>query len=434
MLRLRALPALAAGTLLLLSGCSSISKGVTEAVLEHKAEDTRQCLIDGPKFDGLRQSLARQAEQHGVTKVLMVHGIGPHLPGYANRFRDNIIQSLGLNVTDTETKTMAVADGVSSDTDRRATLTVTRHTDSSGSRVLQFYELTWANLTQPQKEQLAYDSENTEGLARARINKSLKGFLNQTVPDMLIYMGAGQTQITGAVQEATCWMLSSNWEQLPARGNARCKGGGKANVATLRKDEAFFITHSLGSLITVDTIQSFARDLAVLPQDLAVTQLRSMLRDKHFTVFMLSNQLPLLQLGRKPQKALNRLDDFCGNSAPLGSQRVLGRLNVIAFSDPNDILSYPVQDDFARNTLDSRLCAQLVNVSLNVAQEKDLFGAASFADPLSAHSGYLADERVARLITDGVHDSSSQPQCRWQERRSLMSAPARGDHKSSEAN
>ncbi len=415
---------LAASALLFLAGCSSISKGVTEAVLEHEVEDTRQCTIEGARFDGLRQSLARQGEQRGVTKVLMVHGIGPHLPGYANRFRDSIVQSLGLNVTDAETKTLAIADGVSGETDRRAALKVTRHTDAGGQRTLLFYELTWANLTQPQKEQLAYDSENNEGLARASINKSLKGFLNQTVPDMLIYMGAGQAQITGAVQEATCWMLSSDWRNLPAAGNARCKGSGTADVTALQQDEAFFITHSLGSLITIDTIQSFARELAVLPQAAKVTQLRAALRDKNFTVFMLSNQLPLLQLGRKPQKALNRLADFCGAAAPLGNQRVLGQLNVIAFSDPNDILSYPVQEDFARNTLDSRLCAQLVNVSLNVAQEKDLFGAARFADPLSAHSGYLADDRVTRLITDGVHDNASQPQCRWQERRNLASAPS----------
>lgn len=424
MLRSFILLSLAASALCLLSGCSSISKGVTEAVLEHEVADTRQCTIEGARFDGLRQSLARQAERHGVTKVLMVHGIGNHQPGYANRFRDNILQSLGLNVTDAEIKTLTIADGVSGDNDRRASLKITRHLDASGNLTLLFYELTWAKLTQPQKEQLAYDSENTEGLARAGINKSLKSFLNQTVPDMLIYVGAGQTQITGAVQEATCWMLNSDWQNLPASGNARCHGSGKADVTNLRQDEAFFITHSLGSLITIDTIQAFARELAVLPQDATVTQLRAVLRDKSFTVFMLSNQLPLLQLGRKPQKALNRLDDFCGASAPLSGQRVLGQLNVIAFSDPNDILSYPVQDDFARNTLDSRLCAQLVNVSLNVAQEKDLFGAASFADPLSAHSGYLADERVTRLITDGVHDSASQPQCRWQERRSQVEGSA----------
>lgn len=424
MLRTFALLSLAACTLFFLSSCSSISKGVTEAVLEHEEADTRQCTIEGARFDGLRQSLARQAEQKGVTKVLMVHGIGTHLPGYANRFRDNIVQSLGLNVTDAETKTITIADGVSSETDRHAALKVTRHADASGRRTLLFYELTWANLTQPQKEQLAYDSENTEGLARASINKSLKSFLNQTVPDMLIYMGAGQAQITGAVQEATCWMMSNNWSNLPAQSSGkRCQGSGTANVAALRQDEAFFITHSLGSLITIDTIQSFARELAILPQEAKVTELRAALRDKKFTVFMLSNQLPLLQLGRKPQKALNRLDDFCGATAPLGNQRVLGQLNVIAFSDPNDILSYPVQEDFARNTLDSRLCAQLVNVSLNVAQEKDLFGAVRFADPLSAHSGYLADERVTRLITDGVHDDASQPQCRWQERRRYPTEP-----------
>ena len=40
-------------TIALLSGCTSISKGITQAYLEQETEDTRQCWISGREFDGL---------------------------------------------------------------------------------------------------------------------------------------------------------------------------------------------------------------------------------------------------------------------------------------------------------------------------------------------------------------------------------------------
>lgn len=406
---------------LLPAGCSSISKGVAEAVLEQKTEDSRQCSIQGAAFDGLRQSLTRQDESGGVTKVLMVHGIGTHLPGYANRFRDGITRALDLTITASERKTITIPNPASEKSAHPATLTVTRHTDAAQKRTLLFYELTWAGLTERQKEQLAYDSQNNDGLKRAGLNKSLKSFINGTVPDMLIYMGAGQPLITDAVKQATCWMLGNRWADLPENGAHRCDDWPQTNYASLAQDKAFFITHSLGSLITIDTIQSFAKQMAQSTDSATVSALRRTLREKDFTVFMLSNQLPLLQLGRSPQILTDKLQDFCGTNAPRAAQRVLGQLRVVAISDPNDILSYPVREDFARTTLDSRLCTELVNVSLNVAAEKDVFGATSFADPLTAHSGYLEDERVTRLITDGVHagDAPAPASCRWQEYRAF---------------
>ena len=404
---------------LLPTGCASISKGVAEAVLEQKTDDLRQCSIQGAAFDGLRQSLEQQSQADGVTKVLMVHGIGPHLPGYANRFRDGITLALGLDITAADRKTITLANPALDKSGKPATLTVTRHSDTAQKRTLLFYELTWAGLTASQKEQLAYDSQNNDGLKRAGINKSLKSFINGTVPDMLIYMGAGQPLITDAVKQATCWMLGNRWDALPEGGAHRCDDWPQTDYASLAQDRAFFITHSLGSLITIDTIQSFAHQMAQNPDSAKVRTVRHTLRDKDFTVFMLSNQLPLLQLGRPPQILTDKLQDFCGADAPRAAQRVLGQLRVVAISDPNDILSYPVRDDFARTTLDSRLCTELVNVSLNVAAEKDVFGATSFADPLTAHSGYLEDTRVTQLITDGVHAGAAPApaSCRWQEYR-----------------
>lgn len=42
----------------ILSGCSSLGKGVTEAILEkQEAEDTRMCEVWGPEFAGLKPHL-----------------------------------------------------------------------------------------------------------------------------------------------------------------------------------------------------------------------------------------------------------------------------------------------------------------------------------------------------------------------------------------
>ena len=94
-------------------------------------------------------------------------------------------------------------------------------------------------------------------------------------------------------------------------------------------------------------------------------------------------------------------------------------MNIIAFSDPNDILSYPVPLDFASNSIDSRICPQVTNVSLNVATQKSLFDAASFANPLTAHSGYMEDDRVIDLIANGIKGGSLSPliaeRCKWLE-------------------
>jgi hypothetical protein len=40
---------------------------------------------------------------------------------------------------------------------------------------------------------------------------------------------------------------------------------------------------------------------------------------------------------------------------------------IIAFSDPNDLMSYPVPDQFADRYIESRLCRSVTNVTINVA-------------------------------------------------------------------
>ena len=81
---------------ILLSGCASIGKGAAQAVLEKSEnEDTRQCQVWGKPFMGIEADLA---QKDGKTKVLFVHGVGDHIPGYTTEFLEKLAKELNLNV------------------------------------------------------------------------------------------------------------------------------------------------------------------------------------------------------------------------------------------------------------------------------------------------------------------------------------------------
>ncbi len=75
-----------------LSGCAIIAQGVTEALLkkDEEEQDTRVCEVTAPAFAGVESYLRKQETEPAndgkipprAVKILMVHGIGMHLPRY----------------------------------------------------------------------------------------------------------------------------------------------------------------------------------------------------------------------------------------------------------------------------------------------------------------------------------------------------------------
>ncbi|MGH8559824.1 MAG: hypothetical protein ACRESZ_20700, partial [Methylococcales bacterium] len=80
---------------------------------------------------------------------------------------------------------------------------------------------------------------------------------------------------------------------------------------------------------------------------------------------------------------------------------ILKKTSIIAFSDPNDLLSYAIPNGFVDQYLDPRLCIDVVNIDINVAKVIDLISLGEFASPLAAHTGYDHDDRVVALIAKG---------------------------------
>lgn len=395
----------------LLGGCASFGRGITEAIMEKQDEvDTRVCEITGNQFTGLKPQLEAPGRK---MKVLMVHGVGNHLPGYSTEFLEKLTKELDLPVTTRAYKNIKLADPNDA-TKNLGNLRIHRYLDQSQTQELLFYELTWSDITAKEKEVLAYDNSGEQSFRRAEVNDLLKKFSNDTGPDPIIYLGEKRGDIMVAFTQSFCWMISGDWNSLPDDVHQLCSS---KDVTPFYNDSYAFISHSLGSRVTIDGLQWIASILADDQTAPYYTAVANVLKNKAIPIYMMSNQLPMLQLGRAMPKISNQEAAYCRPEGEKFSERMLLKTNIIAFSDPNDLLSYALPHDFVKKYLDSRLCINVTNVNINVAKIYDAFGLGKLANPMDAHVGYDTDDRVIALIAKGIANDKTAPivkeRCRW---------------------
>jgi hypothetical protein len=398
---------------LMLSGCASLGKGITEAILEKQdTEDTRQCQVTGSKFSGLKPQLEAPGRK---MKVLMVHGVGNHLSGYSTQFLEKLAKQLDLTITAKNDKNITLL-SPKQPNKPLGNLRVRRYLNQDKSQELLFYELTWSEITAGDKAVLAYDNSGEQSFRRAEVNNMLKKFSNDTSPDPIIYLGEKREDILTAFAQSFCWMIQGGWESLPDDKQKLCSS---KEVTPFYNDSYAFVSHSLGSRITIDGLQRIASILGNGATGSLYSAEANVLKNKEMPIYMMSNQLPMLQLGRTLPEVSNQYQDYCQPDGGKYAQRMVAKTPVIAFSDPNDLLSYAIPFDFADKYLDSRLCIDVTNVNINVAKVYDVFGLGKLANPLDAHVGYDNDDRVIGLIARGIANEQVAPlvreKCQWTE-------------------
>lgn len=414
---------------LLLSGCASIAKGVTQGIIgdPEARPDTRQCYIKGRPFEGLDSIMQHQggktAADRPILKVLVVHGIGNHAPGYATRLAENTARALKLGRVQEKTKQIMLAHPANPEQDL-GMISFNRYLSTDGSREMLLAELTWDPIVEKEKQSIAFDNSGEYAFRRAAVNNALKEFVNATLPDVLMYNGTSRTPILHSIGQSLCWLLNETWDSLPVTGRHHCMDNSPRSLSRLN-DSYVFITHSLGSRVTVDALQWIATKVGELAKnDPEFEKKQRDLQEKDFTVIMLSNQLPLLQLGQPKPSVTNKIAEIC--SATDGSKRFLKETRLITFSDPNDLFSYAIPQQFIDDNIDSRLCPTLTNVILNISPVNSLLGN-EFANPLSAHTSYDNDDRVISIISGGIGTDKTLPivnqRCRWLETLPELSPP-----------
>ncbi len=401
---------------LLLPGCASFSEGMTKAVLDYtrSTPQAQACELRGPAFDGLAALLRPEGEgRKKLLKLLMVHGIGDIRPGYSARLQDNLVRALELTRTSAHRKTIRLA-SPGFDEAGLGQVQVSRYLDHSGRRELLFYELTWSEVTRSEKALLDYDMSGHYRYRRAEANHAMKEFVNAHAADPILYRGTAKERILESASQASCWMLHRGWDDLPAEAGGFCDDSDAAvsfdgSPAAPSSQDFVFVTHSLGSRIVVDMLQRDAdrrarklRERRLGPERSAVKRTARILRQRTFRVYMLANQLPLLQLGRQPLSHAGQVEQYCRPQGAHYNERMIDELFILAFSDPNDLLSYALPPGFADQYVDSRLCPRVVNATVNVAPALRVFGMGALADPIAAHTEYDNDPRVIGLMVHGI--------------------------------
>lgn len=388
-----------------------MGKGMVEAFFEQQAAvDTRVCEIWGKAFDGLAPFLDNR---RGKLKVLMVHGVGDHLPGYATQFVEKLAAELDLPVMSARKKNITLT-SIYDNSKNLGNLSIVRMLSKDRSKELMFYELTWSAITAKQKEALSYDNSGEYSFRRAEINNLMKQFSNSTGPDPIIYLGQSREDILVSFEQAFCWMIKSEWQNLPDGLSEACAFNDDGLAKNLAVDQYAFVSHSLGSRITIDGLQRIAARI-----DRRNVDFKEALKLKKIPIYMMSNQLPMLQLGEKLPVVSDQKSSYCLPGSNKYEKRVLASTQIIAFSDPNDLLSYAIPQGFVEKYLDSRLCSDVTNININVAKIINAFNFGKVANPLDAHIGYATDDRVVALIAKGIGNIRASKmvneRCRWVE-------------------
>jgi len=336
---------------------------------------------DSKPFAGITQLLANAPDKR--VDVILVHGMCTHKQQWA-------LETITMLARAAEQSTSAAKTGQTKNIDG---IEIVSAESSTPDGTIYFSAFIWSGLTAPGKATLAYDLSGTPTNCatddacrpvRATLNARLKDTLmNDCLSDALIYQGESKAAINQAFINAIT--------QVTAEQASR--NAGKTVPLVL-------ISESLGSKMTFDALNLMAGH----PADSSSKRAGDDAIERISYLYMGANQLPILSLADrsatlslladgKRDDALNRL---------LSAQKtrsLVPKITVVAFTDPNDQLSWWLQPANYSNK------AAIANVL--VSNDKTYFG--YLENPYTAHTTYLENDDVTRAIMCGMPAS---PQCK----------------------
>lgn len=391
--------------LLLLTGCIRFDKEFAEVFFHTKKTPKEPtCLIWSEGFSGISDYSAP------IKKIMLIHGVGTHEPGHSSALIKGITQMMNYAIQERTYKQIFLKNKENDDV---GVLRIYRFFKEENEQLI-FYELTWSSITEKAKKSLFYDIGEEFSVSRANLNAQAKKYADATLPDPLIYLGPNGQKMLSSVLQSLCFMMNYTYEELPQNAFQNCLGKEQQTRQRLLNEDFFFITHSLGSRMVIDAFQDIANQIQTDVYTLEHSDGLIALKQKNIPVFMLANQLPLLQMGRKKPKNLNKRHQFCEKNGTKYNKRLFKKLDIIAFSDPNDVLSYALEPNTSDTHLDSALCPEITNISIKTTPVIDILGLGQFANPLKAHKNYAITTEVIHLILFGISEKEQVPQnCRF---------------------
>lgn len=338
------------------------------------------------RFAGIEQSL----NPARVSKLLIIHGMGNHDFQYADRLIELLSAQLKLDPFACQANKVPIKDAAGAPP--YAEMTICDYRRTSDQSVLRIYTLLWSPLTRHLKERnLDYDWKNY-GSGRRWVNRKIKdAIIDNSVSDAVLFAGQFAPRMRYAVEQAICAMIKDHDLLIPCTLQDYSAG------AEAGQSDVFIVTHSLGSMMLFESLASLGRSS---PE--AIKVLGSHIK----LVAMLANQLPLLQLARYRivQSTVTLTDNQPEATLDLQFDSLFmlrepkEPLTIVAFNDRNDLLSYPMPDDWPKLFPNFAGRVTFVN-GFNANAPYAILGIV--ADPSAAHSGYWHNPRILRVLAKG---------------------------------
>ena len=306
----------------------------------------------------------------------------------------------------------------------KETLNVPTRTPGA-SRTMELWFFDWSPLTRGFKPRLIGDIEAGKGnpytYDRATVNRDLKqGLIKDCFVDVVVYLGKNGNHIRSDAQLAVCDMLDGTFD--PATG---CAGASGARFTAL-------ISESLGSTILFDAFRSLRlnyvaarknavdRLMANAPKlqaivrgpkpakpNPAITTYNANMATAHDAMgraqtnaanisvamgsltnfYMLANQLPLLDFADPSNGPVEEFVASAMENRKTGEGAAA--LTVVAFVDPNDLLSFRLVPRSDRGRV----------INFVVSNDDTYLGYAEL--PTTAHCNYIRNGYVMRAIVFG---------------------------------
>jgi hypothetical protein len=387
--------------LILLSGCSHLSVNKVDGSFNGIAE-----LYKNSKGVKARDSLS----------VLIVHGIGVHPDDYSNRLQTGIATKLGMEEKNDSFEKFDILLN-----DYKIAKLIRRTFESKDNKKLYFVEMNWSYGTIPIKEHFLNIDPNNKFIEkgelekhRLKINSFGKSMVNEKFSDAIIYSGNFKHSLQYAVSQAICWTLTK--QDSTKANNYKCDFNQNSSG-----DDIVLISASLGSAMVFDTVDHYKPELMpdeVPDQKLEIFNARmSEFAGKTSHIFMMANQLPLFELSMleepkgsnwpesyskdqcdvtKDSETNTSISEFIRkrNLFKANAKLQASQLQVVAFSDPNDLLTYEVTQRFK----DSCKSVNFVNATVTNAPSGYLF---VLANPISAHVDFDKNNNFFDLVVNG---------------------------------
>jgi len=335
-------------------------------------------------FEGLNAAASRSNSAGGTLRILFIHGMGRYQPGYSEPLMQGIAARLNLSNTGLSRRIT-----IRKESHDYGEINIANYSSPEGKKV-RAYELTWSATTDALKTK-QFGSDATYASDRVLVNRELKAkLIDDALADPVLYIGRYRSHMQFPIMRAIEAILHDYQSQ----------------------DELAIITQSLGSYMCYDTLLKMSRGERIMGErEYSADVVQDLIGHTNY-VYMLANQLPLLELSEvsnplplRPQSAtaLKALAEIRRQNKPKARRQqppAPFSLHLVAFSDPNDLLSYPLD----RTSISGNMI-EYSNVVVSVERSAIL---GVFAWPMTAHTLHDKSKVVMDFLAFGHNGADSR--------------------------